>query len=186
MIVWLNNNQGFAMSLLTLVYVVATMIIVIYNRKTIKEMQKTREAESRPYVFVSLEKDPRDSWFSLRIKNYGKTGAIVRSVEIIPTPKFVDEARPEDFLADVVIAPLQSLEFYLIENEDETISKGYSVSVQYITVDDKEKCYNDNYSVALQYANQMAYSEYNTSGTNPEANALRTIANHLDSIKRKI
>ena len=60
MIDWLNANQGFAMSVLTLVYVAATIIIVIYNRKTIKEMKDAREEESRPYVFVYLDKDPRD------------------------------------------------------------------------------------------------------------------------------
>lgn len=65
---WLNSNQGFAMSILTLVYVVATIVIVIYNRKSIKELQKTREEESRPYIFAYLHRDPRDFHFSFRVK----------------------------------------------------------------------------------------------------------------------
>lgn len=52
MVNWLNSNQGFFMSILTLVYVMATIIIVIYNRKSIQELQKTREEESRPYIYT--------------------------------------------------------------------------------------------------------------------------------------
>ena len=37
---WLNNNQGFVMCLLTFVYVVTTIVIVYYNKKSIKEMIK--------------------------------------------------------------------------------------------------------------------------------------------------
>ena len=36
MVDWLNDNQGFVRSVLTLVYVVATIVIVIYNRKSIR------------------------------------------------------------------------------------------------------------------------------------------------------
>ena len=61
MIDWLNSNQGFVMSILTLVYVLATIIIVIYNRKAIQELQKTREEESIIFVvlvnIVVLKKD---------------------------------------------------------------------------------------------------------------------------------
>lgn len=57
---WLNNNQWFVMCLLTFVYVVATIVIVYYNKKSIKEMIKIREEDNRPYVFANLEKDPRD------------------------------------------------------------------------------------------------------------------------------
>ena len=38
MITWMNQNQGFIMCVLTFVYVVATVIIVIMNRKSINEM----------------------------------------------------------------------------------------------------------------------------------------------------
>ena len=34
MLTWLNDNQGFVMSVLTLVYVVATICILISNRKS--------------------------------------------------------------------------------------------------------------------------------------------------------
>lgn len=84
MIGWLNSNQGFVMSILTAVYVIATIVIVIYNRKSIKEMQRTREEESRPYVFAYLHKDPRDMCFYLRVKNFGKTGARINSFDISP------------------------------------------------------------------------------------------------------
>lgn len=58
MIKWMNINQGFAMIMLTFIYVISTIVIVYYNHKSIKEMEKTRESESRPYIFVYLHKDP--------------------------------------------------------------------------------------------------------------------------------
>ena len=36
MIEWLNHNEGFAMALLTAVYVIATIIICLQNSKTQK------------------------------------------------------------------------------------------------------------------------------------------------------
>ena len=77
MITWMNQNQGFIMCVLTFVYVVATVIIVIMNRKSINEMKTARLEESRPYIIANLVKDPRDRCFYLKIKNYGKTGELI-------------------------------------------------------------------------------------------------------------
>ena len=48
MINWLNSNQGFVMCLLTLVYVLATVVIVIMNKLSINEMRKSRLEDNRP------------------------------------------------------------------------------------------------------------------------------------------
>ena len=76
------------MCLLTFVYVVATIVIVYYNKKSIKEMIKTREEDNRPYVFANLEKYPRDRFFTLKIKNYGKLSAKINKIEIEPKINF--------------------------------------------------------------------------------------------------
>lgn len=54
MIDWLNSNQGFVMCLLTLIYVLATVVIVIMNKLSINEMQKNRLEDSRPYIMINL------------------------------------------------------------------------------------------------------------------------------------
>ena len=186
MIDWLNANQGFAMSVLTLVYVAATIIIVIYNRKTIKEMKDAREEESRPYVFVYLDKDPRDLCFYLRIRNYGKSGARLNSVSITPSLKLCDEAMPENFLENVILAPSQTLEFIVLEKKDETLKSDYSISLRYETTGSNKKEYSDEYRLTVQYAHQMGYTDNKQSNLRGEANALRNIASHLDSMRRKM
>jgi len=186
MINWLNTNQGFVMSLLTLIYVIATLVIVLYNRKTIREMKEGREAESRPYVFVYLDKDPRDLCFYLRIRNYGKSGAKINHVSIAPNLKLCHEALPEDFLKGVILAPAQTLEFIVLEKEDETLKNDYAISIQYTSVDGSGKQYSENYMLTIQYAHQMGYTDNKQSNLTDEANALRNIANHLDSMRRKL
>ena len=37
---WLNENNGFAMALLTLVYVIATILICIFNYKSAKSAKE--------------------------------------------------------------------------------------------------------------------------------------------------
>ncbi|MFA6940498.1 MAG: hypothetical protein WCQ54_05870 [Clostridiaceae bacterium] len=183
---WLNNNQGFAMSVLTLVYVVATIIIVIYNRKSIKELQNTREDESRPYIFAYLHKDPRDICFSLRIKNYGKTGAKIENIEIAPILKFANNKNVGEFLNNVILAPNQMLQFILLERNKETALKTYDVTISYYPTNNCKKLYEEKYSLITQYSAQMGYTDSNTSGLSEEENALKNIANYLDSIRNKI
>jgi hypothetical protein len=99
------------MSLLTLVYVAATIVIVIMNAKSINEMQKTREAEGRPYILLNLHKDPRDRCFYLRIKNYGKSGATIKQIEISPHMKLVESKSGNSVLNGCVLAPCYNLCF---------------------------------------------------------------------------
>lgn len=181
---WLNVNQGFVMSLLTLVYVIATVIIVWYNRRSINELQQTREVESRPYVFVYLDKEPRDHCFYLRVKNYGKSIARIDGVEISPKLKLAGDALPEDFLKNVIIAPTQILEFIVLGQKDEIAENDYSVRIFYSSVGKTSKKYCEEYTLTLQYTRQMGYTDSNRRNLNDEANALRNIASHLDSLRR--
>ncbi len=186
MINWLNTNQGFVMSLLTLIYVIATLIIVHYNRKTIREMKESREAESRPYVFVYLDKDPRDMCFFLRIRNYGKSGAKLNHVSITPNLKLCDDGLPENFLKNIILAPSQTLEFIVLEGKEETMKNDYSVSIQYSSMDGSGRQYTEEYMLTIQYAHQMGYTNNGRDNLSNEASALCNISNQLDSIRRKL
>jgi len=55
MINWLNQNSGATIAILTAVYVIATMIIVIYYHKTVKEMEYARKQEIKPQIAISFE-----------------------------------------------------------------------------------------------------------------------------------
>lgn len=174
------------MSLLTLVYVVATIVIVIYNRKSIREIEKTREEESRPYIFAHLHKDPRDLCFYLRVKNYGRTGGKVESIDISPSLKFVDSKNIGEFLNNVILAPDQMLQFIVLERNEETSKETYNVNLRYHQTNNTEKVYEESYSLLTQYSTLMGYTDNKKSTLSETDNALRNIANYLDSIRNKM
>lgn len=186
MVNWLNNNQSFVMSILTLVYVAATIVIVGYNRESIKELQKTREEESRPYIFAYLDKDPRDVCFYLKVKNFGKTGGKIEGINISPQMKFVGDKEIGQFLKNVILAPNQLLQFILLEKNKETAQKIYDVSIRYHKTNDSKRVYEEEYSLLTQYSAQMGYTDSSTSGLSAEGNALKNIANYLDAIRNRI
>ncbi len=185
MINWLNSNQGFVMSILTLVYVVATIVIVIYNRKSILELQKTREEESRPYIFAHLHRDPRDMCFYLRVKNYGKTGGMIDKISISPGLKFYGEKDVGQFLNNVILAPGQLLQFIILEKHGETSDKNYEVNISYHQTNN-EKLYEEKYPLSLQYSSEMGHTDSNRSNYTNQENTLLNIANYLDSIRSKL
>jgi len=185
MIVWLNQNQGFVMSMLTLVYVAATVVIVVMNSNSIKEMRKTREAEGRPYVLINLSKDPRDMCFYLRIKNYGKSGAMIQSMNISPQMKLIETKLGDSVLHGCILAPNQTLQFILLEKWKETCEIAYSVDITYSTLDQSTE-FHEQYDLITQYAHQMGYTENKKSGLNNAENCLTNIANYLDSIRNKM
>jgi len=80
---WLNENNGLVMSVLTLVYVAATILILKANLKSVKEMKKSREEENRPYVIVYFELKTTGP-INLIVKNIGKTIAKDTRIQIDP------------------------------------------------------------------------------------------------------
>jgi hypothetical protein len=90
LIQWFNANSGFAMALLTAVYVVATLVIVLQSRHTnklqaeaLRQSEEIELARKRPYVALSLEfeRDTASRYDSsiclyAHIRNYGAGAAI--------------------------------------------------------------------------------------------------------------
>lgn len=86
---WLNQNQGFVTSVLTLVYVIATLCIVFValraNRLSAKQLTQALELErhrSRPYVIFDLE--PRLGIVYVVLRNIGATPAHKVRVSVTP------------------------------------------------------------------------------------------------------
>ena len=175
---WLNANQGFAMLLLTLVYVIATIIIVLYNRKSIIEMQESREAESRPYILASHDNGyPGGLGVYLQIRNYGKRGAKLDKMTIFPNPGFYNEASSESFLKNVILAPSQTLMRSKVTDISisEVLKNDYTVKLQYTSLGPNEKRYEDEYTLTLPFIHGTNYTDTNIS-----------MSNHLNGIKGKL
>lgn len=186
MVNWLNQNQGFVMSILTTVYVVATIVIVRYSRKSIKEMIYTREAETRPYILAYLDKEPRDSCFFLRVKNYGKTGAKISSIEVNPNLSFLKAQSLDMFLGNVILPPEKMLYFAVSDKFEDIVTNEYSVKISYSSVDGKRTPYTEEYKLVLLYAQQQSYIVQTKSSLTNAENALEQIAEHLDTIKERL
>ncbi len=86
---WLNQNQGFVMALLTLVYVAATIVIALLTLKLANLSQKNLDTaieleknRLRPYVLFNISSSiaKRNTYAS--IKNLGLTAAYNVKVSI--------------------------------------------------------------------------------------------------------
>ena len=92
-VTWLNANQGFALSLLTLIYVLATIVIVLVqmrsNRlsaKNIETLVSLERERTRPSILFRIE--PRDHGFVFAsVRNIGETTAFDVRIEVDPEPK---------------------------------------------------------------------------------------------------
>lgn len=183
MVQWMNANQGFVMCVLTFVYVIATIIIVIMNKKSISEMEKTRKEESRPYIIANLVKDPRDRCFYLRIKNYGRSGAVIDDFSVTPELNMVKDDGKSLSLKKCLLAPSQSLQFIILEEWEVTCEKEYTVTISYTTAGTSPDAFEEAYILIAQYAHQMGYTNTKKNNLSHCDNALINIADSLDSIR---
>jgi len=88
---WLNKNQGFVMAILTVVYVVTTIIIALLTLKATrlsrKNLDMTLELEKnrlRPYVLFNISSSIAQKNTFASIKNLGLTAAYNIKVSIKP------------------------------------------------------------------------------------------------------
>ena len=89
---WINTNAGAVNAILTFVYVISTIIIVYYNRISIKEIQMTRKLQTMPDVNVSIETEKKAVYFVIR--NTGNSTAYKINIKI--SKDFIDSL-PEQY-----------------------------------------------------------------------------------------
>jgi len=187
---WINENNGLMMAILTLVYVIATVVIMLLTYQSIaigkrhlEHLDNLEKQRARPYVFFDIQCRERCIWGVL--KNIGVTPAIDVSVEV--NPPFVVEwgvggARecalcgskvgflaPGRELADLVGV---SHDFYT-QHERPV----FDVAVTYKDVNGSS--YNEKRVVDLSFGEQMA------SPQNEVAEELRKIAKQLEALVQK-
>lgn len=171
--------------LFTAVYVVATVVIVYYNRRSIGEMKATREAESRPYLFVYLLTVPRYSHFYLVICNYSKTGGTIENLNITPDLNFIKGCGNASFLNKTAIAPDQSIQIFISDQDRHIPNTEYEIRLEYADTCLGNK-YSEKYQLNLQYACETGYACKKKSNCSEGDNALINIAAALDTIKMKL
>lgn len=85
--------------------------------------------------------------FYLKIKNYGKTGAIINSFSVLPTLKLVRDGDKEIKLDGCMLAPNQSIQFIVLEEWEHTCKQNYEVIISYSSL--KRKNANLKRSICL-------------------------------------
>ena len=104
MAAWLNANQGLVMAILTLVYVVATVLIAIImlransiSSRSLAQAVELERLRSRPYLLFDFES--RHRAIHAVLKNLGKTAAY--NVKILVTPELKSVIQGQDWASSL-------------------------------------------------------------------------------------
>ena len=152
---------------------------------TLKQNNKMLESDSRPYVVAYLvyQEDPSHIYFCL--KNFGKTSAIVKSLNITPVFSLYKKTCNE-LIDNTMLAPNQQLHFLVSNDDKEKIinenEKNFFVVAEY------EDCctgkiYKDSYNMNMEYITTVLSVQHNKSKLTPEQNSLFNIERILDYTK---
>lgn len=138
MISWANENSGFLLVILTMVYVVATLVILLImiranslTRNSLKQTKKLEQSRLRPYLSIFLkvikkcgsDTSPGFPYGYLYIKNSGLSQA--KNVSIEMNPKIFSEPTIDG--KKIKISPyfIENIIHYLAPNESISDSIGF-------------------------------------------------------------
>ena len=120
MIEWFNDNEGFVLSLLTGVYVVATIVILYVmtrsnhlTARSVEHAQQVHREQTRPYVVFDIV--VRDRGVYIDLQNHGSTPAINVAVTCSPTPVSLGNDHTSTLLRNTIafLAPGRQLTDFL-------------------------------------------------------------------------
>ena len=162
---WINANQGAIMAILTLIYVVATIFILRANSSSVKEMEKTREEENRPYVVAYLDSNTHGV-VKFVLKNIGKTMAFDTRVEVSPRIEIPEKMPLSDsnLLNQPIpnIPPQYSYTAYLgmswdIKDKEKNAYPVYKATVTYKSTNDEKTSYVEEYIMDLNFQSGLLF-----------------------------
>lgn len=152
---------------------------------TLKQNNKMLESNSRPYIVAYLVYQEAPSHIYLCIKNFGKTSAIVKSLDI--NPEFsLHKKTSSELMNNTMLAPNQQLHFLVLnEDKDKIIHENvfeFSVNIVYQDCC-TNKVYTENYKMNMEYVMTVLSIEHSRTNLTPEQNSLRNIEKILDYTK---
>ncbi|HDR8018748.1 TPA: hypothetical protein QCY65_003031 [Bacillus cereus] len=162
---WINDNQGFIMAGLTLIYVLATIRILRANAASVEEMKKTREEENRPYVVAYLEFKTNGAVHFI-LKNIGKTMALDTKVEVSPRVEMPKSMPLSD--SNLLTQPIPNIppqfEYkafigmgWDIKDKETDKYPIFKAKVEYKNSNDKSIVYVEEYIMDLNFESGLLY-----------------------------
>lgn len=183
MISWLNSNQGFVMAILTAIYVLATIILVRQNKKTLQEIKTSRELEQRPYIYAEIVNTSEFvHTYSLQVRNRGKSPAILKLITIAPSIKFSEKLGIES-LQNMVFLPGQCLSLIIKNNNKEFHENKYHFSLEYQSL--AGESFIESYTIPLDAYLLTGTPYLMIDGKDSTESALKNIAGILASMNKK-
>lgn len=152
---------------------------------TLRQNNKMLESNSRPYVVAYLVYQEAPSHIYLCIKNFGKTSAIVKSLNIAPEFS-LHKKTSNELMNDTMLAPNQQLHFLVLNEDKEKIIHEdvfeFSVDIKYQDCC-TNKIYSETYKMNMEYIMTVLSIEHSRTNLTPEQNSLRNIEKILDYTK---
>jgi len=167
MIAWLNQNSGFMLSLLTLVYAVTSLIMAWFMRKSNKlssdailqgyELEKQR---SRPYLIFDFE--IKKSCVHVNLKNIGLNPAYEIKIDV--EPKIIVErntgSQESGITKDKIqfMAPNREIEDFICSSPDFLSKFDPPTFIGTITYRDSQGIqYTDPFTIDLSYRKSLLF-----------------------------
>ena len=177
-----NDNQGFIMVLLTLVYVVATIIIVCQMSKSNRISRQLEKNRCRPYVIFDIFVK-KELFIHASIKNIGFTPACNVKVNITPAlTKEIEGKVVKSILADHVfklLAPGREIDDYIASTGDKEKTLSYQGTIEY--EDSESEKYSEPFEIDISYYKERRHIVDKNVGQE-----LGNIGRTLDKIERTL
>jgi hypothetical protein len=181
---WLNENQGAVMAILTMIYVVTTAILVIQNKRTLKEIEISRKLGQRPYLYAEITKTSEFVFvYSLQIRNRGKSPAKLKSITIEPA-LFLNEKIGIESLNEMIFLPGQCLSLIIKDDFKDFHKNVYNFTLEYESL--RNETYTESYSIPLAAYLNTGTPYLLLQGKDSTDSALKNIAGILASMNKKI
>lgn len=155
---------------------------IIFVWITVRQNKKMIENSTRPYVVITTNKttfgDIED--FYLIIKNYGKSGAIIKSLKSnvdLSSLSFIEGLIPFESIKDTFIAPNQSYITVIDTRNLDIKTEKLEFTIEY---EWGKRNYKEEYTV-----NYAIYNENQTARTVDQRDTLKTIAKTLQDLVEK-
>ena len=154
MICWLNANSGAVMACLTLVYVTATLVLVLLGWRNLRVLVALERRRSRPYVVFDVIMEQRA--IKAVVSNVGLTSA--RDVKITIEPQLQRLGRPSPLTSEAIayLAPGRDVADF-IEGApafyNEWPNPRFVGTVAY--GDDAGKRYQETFTIDLGYRREL-------------------------------
>lgn len=151
----IKQNSELVAIVISLLTAIFTLIYVRITYKTLREMQLTRQEETRPYVVLYFSKMQYNSKFRyIILENFGKTAGI--NISIKTNPKLFS-LRDKTFIdyKDLYLAPGQKIITYFDRQNNK--DSYYTFDIEYYS--ENNTLYNNKYSIDTSFNESIEFHQ---------------------------